>query len=89
MKAFQAATAGHQLGEPDDIQHPAEIVGERRQAELGPDLLQATHQKRPLVHPLFDRTKRVLNRLTTPTENTRVAGKPDGHPVQNGFVLKT
>jgi hypothetical protein len=52
---------GHQLGELDDIEHPPEVVGERRQAEFGADLLQAAHQKRALVHPLFDRAERVLD----------------------------
>jgi hypothetical protein len=89
VESLSGRHGGHQLGEPDDIQHPAEIVGERGQAELTTDLLQTTHQKRSLVHPLFDRAKRVLNRLTTPVENTRVPGKPDGHPVQDGFVLET
>ena len=41
----------HQFSEPDEIEHPSEIVGERGQAELGSDLLQAARQKRTLVHP--------------------------------------
>src|SRR4051794_31512675 len=34
---------GHQRGEPDEIEPPPEIVGERGQAEFGTNLLQATH----------------------------------------------
>src|SRR5262249_61822970 len=33
------------------------------QAELGANLLQPSHQKRALVHPLLDRAKRVLDGL--------------------------
>lgn len=36
----------------DNVEHPPEIVGERRQAELAAKLFQATHQERALVHPL-------------------------------------
>ena len=87
--AFQAATAAISSREPDNIEHPPEIVGERGQAELGPDLLQATHQKRPLVHPLFDRAKRMFDRLASAVENTRDASPSRAcHPVQHRFVLK-
>jgi hypothetical protein len=31
--------------------------------------VQATHQKRTLIHPLLDRYKRMLHRLATPVED--------------------
>src|SRR6478752_7416875 len=65
---------GHQFGEPDKIEHPAEIVGQGGQTELSPNLLQATHQKRALVHPLLDRAKRMLDRFATAIENLGVLG---------------
>src|ERR1700710_1901800 len=64
-RGLSGPPGGHHLGEPDDIQHPAEIVGERGQTELGADLLQATHQKRALVHPLLDRAERMFDGLAT------------------------
>jgi hypothetical protein len=79
---------GHQPVEPDNIQYPPEIVSECGQAELGADLLQATHQKRTLVHPLLDRAKRVFDRLTTAIEDTGPLRQSRLHPVQYRFVLK-
>src|ERR1017187_8255538 len=79
----------HQLGEFDEIEDPPEIVGERGQAELGTDLLQATHQKRTLVHPLLDRAERVFDRLATAVEDIRTLRKSGLHPIQYRFVLKT
>jgi len=80
---------GHQLGEPDDIEDPPEIVGERSQAELGADLLQATHQKRTLVHPLFNRAERMFDRLASAVEDIRAFRQSGLHPVQYRFVLET
>ena len=80
---------GHQLGEPDEIEDPPEIVGERGQAEFGADLLQATHQKRTLVHPLLDRAERVLDRLAAAVEDIRALRQSGLHPVQYRFVLET
>jgi hypothetical protein len=79
---------GHQVSEPDDIQHPPEIVGERGQTELGADLLQATHQKRTLAHPLLNCAKWVLDRLTTAIEDAGPLRQSRLHPVQYCFVLK-
>jgi hypothetical protein len=79
---------GDQLIKPDDIQDPPEIVSERRQAELGANLLQATHQKRALVHPLLDSSKRVFDSLSTAVKDTGVLRQPGLHPVQHRFVLK-
>jgi hypothetical protein len=70
---------GHQLGEPDEIEDPPEIVGECGQAEFGANLLQATHQKRALVHPLLDRAKWVFDRLATPVEDTGALREPRQH----------
>ena len=37
------------------VEGPSQIVDERRQAELGADLVEAAHEKGALVHPLLDR----------------------------------
>src|SRR4051812_46320547 len=79
---------GHQLGEPEEIEHPPEIVGERCQAEFSTDLLHATHQKRTLVHPLLDRAERVFDRLATSVEDIRALCQSSLHPVQYCFVFK-
>jgi hypothetical protein len=79
---------GYQLGEPDEIQDAPEIVGECGQAEFGANLLQATHQKRALVHPLLDRAKWVFDRLAAPVEDTGALREPRLHPVQDRFVLQ-
>jgi hypothetical protein len=60
---------GHQVRESHDVEDAPEIVGERGQAELGANLLQPSHQKRTLVHPLLNRAKRVFDRLAALVEN--------------------
>ena len=79
----------HQLRERDEIEDSPEIVGERGQAKFAANLLQATHQKCALVHPLFDRAKRVFDRFATSIENTRALREPRLHSVQDRFVLKS
>src|ERR1022692_1999272 len=68
---------------------PSRLVGHRGQAELGTDLLQATHQKRPLVHPLLDRAERVFDRLAAAVEDIGALRQSGLHPVQYRFVLET
>ena len=79
---------GHQVSERDEIEDSPEIVGERGQAKFATNLLQTTHQKCALVHPLFDRAKRVFDRLATSIENTGALREPRLHSVQDRFVLK-
>src|SRR5438552_398924 len=79
---------GHQLDEADDVEHPPEIEGERRQTELATNLLQATRQERTLVHPLFDRAEWMLHRLPTLVEGLGTFRQTGLHPVQDGFVLQ-
>ena len=49
-------------------------------------LLQATHQKRTLIHPLLDRAERVFDGLTAAIKNTGALRQPGLHPVQDRFV---
>ena len=60
---------GDQLWQLHDIEDAPEIVGERGQAELGAHLLQPSHQKRTLGHPLLDCAKRVFDRLAALVED--------------------
>jgi hypothetical protein len=62
----------------DDIEDAPEIVGERGQAELAANLLQPSHQKRTLVHPLLDRTKRVFDGLAALIEDRGAAPSNPG-----------
>src|SRR5690348_11603511 len=71
----------HQRPEPHEIEHPPEIIGEGSQAELATHLFQASHQECTLVHPLFDRAKRMLNRLAASSEHFGSPGNPRVHPV--------
>jgi hypothetical protein len=80
---------GNQLWELDNIEDAPEIVGERGQAELGANLLQPSHQKRTLVHPLLDRAKRVFDRLAALVEDVGALCYAGLHSIQHGLVLET
>ena len=62
------------MWKPYDVENAPEIVGQRGQAEFGANLLQPSHQKCTLVHPLLDRAKRVLDGLTTLVEDVGALG---------------
>jgi hypothetical protein len=51
---FQAGTALTMASTPRIFQRAAQIVNERRHAELGSDILQPSHEKGALVHPYVD-----------------------------------
>src|SRR5215469_10750710 len=72
----------HQRPEPHDIENPPEIIGEGSQAELATNLFYAAHQECALVHPLFDRAKRMLNRLAASSENFGSPGNSRLHLIQ-------
>jgi hypothetical protein len=59
---------GHGL-DAEDVKGTAQIVGERRQAELGAHVGEAAHQERALMHPLLDAAERMLNDLAPTVEN--------------------
>src|SRR5580700_3924825 len=80
---------GNQSWETHDIEDAPEIVGERGQAELGANLLQPSHQKRTLVHPLLDRAKRVFDRLAASVEDVGALVYAGLHSVQYGLILET
>ena len=79
----------HQLGKSNKIENPPEIVCERGQAEFTPYLLQSAHQECALIHPLFDRAKRMFYRLTPPIENLGPLCQSFLHPVQHGLIFQT
>src|ERR1700750_977621 len=65
------------------------MVGERGQAELAANLLQPSHQKRTLVHPLLDRAERVFDGLAALIEDVGVLRYAGLHSVQYRLVLET
>jgi hypothetical protein len=66
----------------------AQIIGKRGKTELAADIAETAHQKGALVHPLFDRTERVLDDLAAPIQQLGPGLQAFGHPVQNRFVLQ-
>src|SRR5947209_4516609 len=86
---FLGRERGNQFWQSYDIENAPEIVGERSQAELGANLLQPSHQKRTLVHPLLDRAKRVFDRLAALVEDVGALRYAGLYSVQNGLVLET
>ena len=85
---FLRLESGDQLWEPNDIEDTPEIVGERGQAELAAHLLQPSHQKSTLVHPLLDRAKRVFDRLSALVEDVGTLRYAGLHSIQYGLVLE-
>jgi hypothetical protein len=75
---------GNQLWQLHDIEDAPEIVDECGQAELGANLLQPSHQKRTLVHPLLDRAERVFDRLAALVEDVGALRYAGLHSVQYG-----
>src|ERR1700730_16816357 len=86
---FLGRERSNQFWETHDIEDAPEIVGERGQAELGANLLQPSHQKRTLVHPLLDRAKRVFDRLTALVEDVGALHYAGLHSIQYRLVLET
>ncbi len=72
-----------------DVEGPAQIVDERREAELSPDIVEALHQKGALVHPLLDAAEGMLDEFATPVEDSRPRLQAGGHPVEHRLVLQT
>lgn len=57
----------------ENVERAPQIVGERRRAEFGAHLFEAAREKRALIHPLLDRTKRVFDGLAAAAENSGLA----------------
>ena len=51
-KAPLAPDRGHHCLYPKDVERPSRIVDERREAELGAHVIDASHQEGALIHPL-------------------------------------
>src|SRR5277367_865768 len=78
---------GHRL-DAEDVEGAAQIVGERRQAELGAHIGEAAHQEGALIHPLLDAAKGMLNDLAATVENLRPLLQALGHAIEHGLVFE-
>ncbi len=78
----------HQLFHAEDVERPAEIVDERRQAELTTHFFETACEESPLVHPLFDCTERMLNGIPAQIETLRPRFQPLRHAVERVLVFK-
>src|ERR1019366_6809396 len=63
MAALSRPESRHQGLDAEDVERSPQIVDERRQAELGPDVVESLHQKCALVHPLLDRAEGMFDGL--------------------------
>src|ERR1700730_16346964 len=88
LRLFSRRHGRHQLFHAKDVERPAQIVGKRRQAELGAHLLEATHEEGPLVHPLLDRAEGMLDDLATPAENLRYRLQSLCHAIERVLVFE-
>src|SRR5208282_1590667 len=78
---------GHRL-DADDVEGAAQIVSERRQAELGAHVGEAAHQEGALIHPLLDRAEGVLDDLAATVKNLGPRFEALGHAVEHGLVFE-
>src|SRR5580704_9637639 len=76
---------GHRL-DAEDVERAAQIVGERRQAELGAHIGEAAHQEGALVHPLLDAAEGMLDDLAATVENLRSLLQALGHAIVNAIA---
>src|ERR1035437_9898957 len=89
MAALSRPDSRHQGLDAEDVERSPQIVDERRQAELGPDVVESLHQKCALVHPLLDAAEGVFDGLTSPGENVWPGLQASGHPVEHRLVFQT
>ena len=83
-----APDRGHHCFYAKDVQRPSQIVDERRQTEFGADFFEATHEKGTLIHPLLDRSKRMLDDLAAPVDKIGPRRYPLFHTIEGILVLK-
>src|ERR1035437_6376118 len=89
MAALSRPDSRHQGLDAEDVERSPQIVDERRQAELGPDVVESLHQKCALVHPLLDRAEGMFDGLAAPVEDFRPRPQAGGHAVEHRLVLQT
>ncbi len=89
MGGFSHPNGGNQARNADKGDGSFDIVGERRQAELPSHVFQPAHQERALIHPLLDRSERVLDAFAPLVQNVGPGGKTHCHAVKHRLILKT
>src|SRR5258707_8091299 len=78
---------GEERFDTDDVHYAREVVGEHVQRHLSRYLRQRLHQKVRRTHPHLQRSKRMLDRLTTSTHCIRISVQARLHSINNILVL--
>ena len=65
----------HQSADTDNVDRAAQIVGERRQVELGANLFEPAHQEGALIHPLLDAAEGMLDGFATAIKDIGFGGE--------------
>jgi hypothetical protein len=73
---------------PENVERSAQVVGERGQAELSADIVEAAHQERTLIHPLFDAAEGALDDLAATVENLGPPFETFGHAIERVLVFE-
>ena len=63
-----------------------DIIGQRCQTELAPDILNTAQVKVPLPHLFLDRAKQVFDTIAALIHDFRACREAFRHPIQNGFI---
>ena len=88
FETFSCRQGGHQLFHAKDVERSTQIVGERRQAKLGAHFFEAAHEEGSLVHPLLDRTERMLDDLAATVEKLRPRLQALSHAIERILVFE-
>ena len=82
-----APDRGHHCLYPKDVERPSQIVDERREAELGAHIIDASHQEGALIHPLLDAAEGMLDDLAAAVENVGPRRQALRHAIERGLVF--
>ena len=76
----------HEACNSHKCQGAADIIGQRCQTELAPNILNTAREKVPLPHPLLNRAKRVFDALAALIHDFKACREAFRHPIQNGLI---
>jgi len=82
-----APDRGHHCLNPKDVERPSQIVDERREAELGAHVIDASHQEGALIHPLLDAAEGMLDDLAAAVENVGPRRQALRHAIERVLVF--
>ena len=85
---FSPRNGVHQLFRAEDVERPSHVVGERRQAEFGADLVETARQERASIHPLLDRAEGMFDDFPASREYVRALTQARCHAVESILVFE-